>query len=106
MMRPVRAVWEPLATESLSSESNGGPTLTGAEYLRLFRQSVRNARKVNRNLQTQSHRLESWMDRNVAAKRPERDRILPILTDLMRAMKAELSSLEKSLADVLSVLNL
>ncbi len=76
------------------------------ELLRLFRTAVRNARKINRSLQTESERLERWMDRNADAKRPDRGRVLNYLQPTITRLKADMAALEKALADVLGVLNL
>ena len=77
-----------------------------AEMLRLYRTAVRNARKINRSMQTESERLERWMDRNVDAKRPDRGRVLNYLQPSISRLKADIQALDKALADVLGVLNL
>ncbi len=77
-----------------------------AELLRLYRTAVRNARKINRSLQTDSEKLERWMDRNVNAKRPDRGRVLNFLQPSLAQIKSATQALEKALADVLGVLNM
>lgn len=77
-----------------------------SELLRLYRAAVRNARKINRSLQTNSEQLERWMDRNANAKRPDRGRVLNFLQPSITKLKADVQALEKALADVLGVLNL
>ena len=76
------------------------------ELLRLYRAAVRNARKINRSLQTESEKLERWMDRNTNAKRPDRGRVLNFLQPSISALKSSVQALDKALADVLGVLNL
>ncbi len=74
-----------------------------AEKLRYFRAACRNARKVNRALQTQSEKLERYLDRNVVRKaRVDPDKVR-ILIPMFDAIKAQYSGLEKALADVISV---
>jgi hypothetical protein len=74
-----------------------------AEKLRYFRASCRNARKINRSLQTQSEKLERWLDRNVTRKaRVDREKV-EILIPMFDAIKSQYLGLEKALADVISV---
>jgi hypothetical protein len=74
-----------------------------AEKLRYFKAACRSARKVNRSLQTQSEKLERWLDRNVVRKArvdPEKVRIIIPMFD---AIKSQYLGLEKALADVISI---
>jgi len=74
-----------------------------AEKLRYFRAACRNARKINRSLQTQSEKLERWLDRNVTRKARVDGEKVQLVIPMYDSIKAQFFGLEKALADVISV---
>ena len=78
-------------------------TSSDLEKLRYYRAAARNARKINRTLQSSSEKLETWLDRQVSRKArvdPEQVRLVIPKFD---AIKAQYFGLEKAMADLISV---
>lgn len=77
--------------------------MTDVEKLRLYRAAARNARKLNRTLQTNSEKLERWLDRAVVRKaRIDWDKA-GLVEPLYKATEDALWALQKALADMISV---
>lgn len=74
-----------------------------AEKLRYYKAAARNARKINRSLQSRSEKLETWLDRHVNRKA----RIDPEKAQgsyaLFQGIQAQYNALEKALADLVNV---
>jgi hypothetical protein len=80
--------------------------MTDTEKLRVFRAAARNARKLNRTLQTKSEKLETWLDRAVNRKaRIDYDKAM-VASPLYQDIVGALSALERGMVDVIQAAQL